>query len=283
MRYKCSLNDCACVCPSSVSGPRQQLGLRGEQLLVQRREQWVSSERVTLTEPAQLLHVHTAQRTQLCHLLVQLQGGHRHFYTLHGSKEGAGQLTGFAFLLANQRAKENVSASKLRHVPCALDFLGCLGVECVWVLTPRFFALAEPCLYPPDMDGLHRKKKKSEDSFFFITLQLCELCLFMWSVQGPTFIFRSQLFWGCLTALMLKKEKTHIIFLILSIAAAPLFMVCLRVPASLMPLFQPAQSFLIGQLSQAWAGTLVACFCISSVTMFATKAVLGVLLRAGTA
>lgn len=167
MRYKCSLNDCACVCPSSVSGPRQQLGLGGEQLLVQRREQWVSSERVTLTEPAQLLHVHTAQRTQLCHLLVQLQGGHRHFYTLHGSKEGAGQLTGFAFLLANQRAKENVSASKLRHVPCALDFLGCLGVECVWVLTPRFFALAEPCLYPPDMDGLHRKKKKSEDSFFF--------------------------------------------------------------------------------------------------------------------
>lgn len=30
---------CVCVCVSSVSGPRQQLGLGGEQLLVQRREQ----------------------------------------------------------------------------------------------------------------------------------------------------------------------------------------------------------------------------------------------------
>ena len=46
---------------SSVSGPRQQLCLGGEQLLVERREQRVSGERVTLTEPAQLLHVQTAQ------------------------------------------------------------------------------------------------------------------------------------------------------------------------------------------------------------------------------
>lgn len=63
---------------SSVSGSRQQLGLTGEQLLVERREQRVSGEWVTLTEPAQLLHVQTAQWTQHCHPLVQLQGGHTH-------------------------------------------------------------------------------------------------------------------------------------------------------------------------------------------------------------
>lgn len=62
----------------SVRGPREQLSLRGEQLLVQRRKEGVNSERVTLTEPTQLLHVQTAQRAQNRHPLVQLQGRHTH-------------------------------------------------------------------------------------------------------------------------------------------------------------------------------------------------------------
>jgi len=62
----------ASVVESSVSGPWQQLCLRRKQLLVEWRKQRVSSERVPLIEPAQLLHVQTAQQTQHCHLLVQL-------------------------------------------------------------------------------------------------------------------------------------------------------------------------------------------------------------------
>lgn len=61
---------------SSVSGPRQKLCLWCEQLLVERRKQRVSCERVPLTKPAKLLHVQTAQRAQHRHPLVQLQGGH---------------------------------------------------------------------------------------------------------------------------------------------------------------------------------------------------------------
>lgn len=56
--YKCVF---AYPCESSMSGPRQQLCLRGKQLLVEWREHRVSGERVTLTEPAQFLHVQTAQ------------------------------------------------------------------------------------------------------------------------------------------------------------------------------------------------------------------------------
>lgn len=63
---------------SSVSGPRQKLCLWCEQLLVERRKQRVSCERVPLTKPAKLLHVQTAQRAQHRHPLVQLQGGHTH-------------------------------------------------------------------------------------------------------------------------------------------------------------------------------------------------------------
>lgn len=63
---------------SSVSGPRQKLCLWCEQLLVERRKQRVSCERVPLTKPVKLLHVKTAQRAQHPHLLVQLQGGHTH-------------------------------------------------------------------------------------------------------------------------------------------------------------------------------------------------------------
>lgn len=46
---------------SSLCGPRPWLCLRGEQLLVEWWEQRVNGERVTLTEPAQLLHVQSAQ------------------------------------------------------------------------------------------------------------------------------------------------------------------------------------------------------------------------------
>lgn len=76
------MNKCACVfayySESSVCGPRHHLCLRGKQLLVEWREKRVSRERVTLTEPAELLHVQARQRTQHCHPLVQLQGGQRH-------------------------------------------------------------------------------------------------------------------------------------------------------------------------------------------------------------
>lgn len=53
-----------------------------------------------------------------------------------------------------------------KDVPCVLDCLGYLDVECVSVLIPRFFALAEPCFYPPDMDGLDKyvKKKKRKNN-----------------------------------------------------------------------------------------------------------------------
>lgn len=91
---------------SSVSGPRQQLRLRGEQLLVERRKQRVSSERVTLTEPSQLLHVHAAQCTQHCHLLVQLQGGHRHVKLFYHSG-GRHRIVCLFFI---QKTKEKASA-----------------------------------------------------------------------------------------------------------------------------------------------------------------------------
>lgn len=64
---------CACRgSQSSVRVPRQQVGLGGEQLFVERREQRVNSQRVALAEPAQLLHVQAAQGAQHRHLLVQL-------------------------------------------------------------------------------------------------------------------------------------------------------------------------------------------------------------------
>lgn len=70
-----------CGSQSSVRVPLQQVSLGGEQLFVEWREERVNSERIALTEPAQLLHVQAAQGTQHCHLLVQLQGRRAYLVT----------------------------------------------------------------------------------------------------------------------------------------------------------------------------------------------------------
>lgn len=56
-----TLRESDCLLSHECVFPWQQLGLGGEQLLVEGREERVHSERVALTEPAQLFHVQAAQ------------------------------------------------------------------------------------------------------------------------------------------------------------------------------------------------------------------------------
>lgn len=80
--------------------------------------------------------------------------------------------------------------------------------------------------------------------------------------------FKEYFDFGCLheNVYMQSSLKKHIIFLIHSIAAAPLFECSVLVPVSLIPP-PPTKSALIGQLSWAWAETvasvyqLCACLC----------------------
>lgn len=141
---------------SSVSGPWHQLCLRGKQLLVEWREERVSSERVTLTEPTELLHVKAAQWTQHCHPLVQLQRRTPTHLNVDRSISCKKKKAAFLWLLS-----QACLYLTQRHIPCALGCLGCLDVKCVLVLTPRFFGPAEPCLCLPGMDGLHRIETKA--------------------------------------------------------------------------------------------------------------------------
>lgn len=129
----------------------QQLGLGGEQLLVEGREERVHSERVALTEPAQLLHVQAAQWVQRCHLLVELQRGTR-------ARKYVTSVVHAAMNNQSKVARCCLYYLDLRELPCAWDPPGCLGAECVWGLTPRSAAPAAPGLCPPDMDGLQRWK-----------------------------------------------------------------------------------------------------------------------------
>lgn len=130
----------------------QQLGLGGEQLLVEGREERVHSERVALAEPAQLLHVQAAQWVQRCHLLVQLQRGHGHVCT--------SALSCMQWLTKRIVLSFMLLEFDLGPLPCALDPPDCLGVECVWGLTRRSAAPAAPCLCPPDMDDLQREVRQ---------------------------------------------------------------------------------------------------------------------------
>lgn len=138
---------CACRgSQSSVRVPRQQVGLGGEQLFVEGREQRVNSERVALTEPAQLLHVQAAQGAQHRHLLVQLVQRRRAHLVTGSSK---------VFLTV-----EHFLPCTALHWPWALDSLGCLSEECVWGPLPLFFGLAAPCLGPPSMVDLDTEATK---------------------------------------------------------------------------------------------------------------------------
>lgn len=141
---------------SSVSGPRQKLCLWCEQLLVERRKQRVSCERVPLTKPVKLLHVQTAQRAQHPHLLVQLQGEHTHLAVSFLQQRGK------PAILRVLTDMEHTSLLVFEHpgdwyLPCESNFLDCLGAKCVSVPTPRFFELFELCSCPPDTDDLNTK------------------------------------------------------------------------------------------------------------------------------
>lgn len=153
-----------------MSGPRQQLCLRGEQLLVERREERVSSEWVTLTEPAQLLHVQTAQWTQHCHPLVQLQGGHRHIQTFfYYSEEHAGQKN---FLLFNQL--EPIRGLKRKYLLYAETCTLCIRLSwlsrCRMCVSPNSTLLCTRWTLP--LSSRHgrsaqkdKKKKRSKEGF----------------------------------------------------------------------------------------------------------------------
>lgn len=154
---------------SSVSGPRQELCLWCEQLLVERRKQRVSCERVPLTKPAKLLHVQTAQRAQHRHPLVQLQGGHTHLDVsfLHQQGKPASLRVLTEMKDGARKPLILVFEQLTEHLPCASNFLDCLGAECVSVPTPRFFVLAELCPCPPDTDDLNIKMFYEEGFIFF--------------------------------------------------------------------------------------------------------------------
>lgn len=145
---------------SSVSGPRQKLCLWCEQLLVERRKQRVSCERVPLTKPAKLLHVQTAQRAQHRHPLVQLQGGHTHLDVSFLQQRGKPAILRVLTDMKHGAHKPLILVFEQPgdwNLPCASNFLDCLGAECVSVPTPRFFELFELCPCPPDTDDLNTK------------------------------------------------------------------------------------------------------------------------------